>query len=72
MRRDLMDILVCPVTKSALTLEVTREADGEVLEGTLRCAEGHRYPIADGIPNLLPPDLREAIDGAAPTSGHGS
>ncbi|MDA0352416.1 MAG: Trm112 family protein [Chloroflexi bacterium] len=72
MRRDLMDILVCPVTKSALTLEVTREADGEVLEGTLRCAEGHSYPIADGIPNLLPPDLREAIDGAAPTSGHGS
>ena len=64
MRRDLMDILVCPVTKSALTLEVTREENGEVIEGTLRCEEGHVYPIADGIPNLLPPDLREAIDGA--------
>lgn len=68
MRRDLMDILVCPVTKSALTLEVTREEDGEVLTGTLRCEEGHEYPIEEGIPNLLPPDLREAIDGAPATS----
>lgn len=63
MRRELMDILVCPVTKSALTLEVTSEEDGEVLEGSLRCEEGHEYPIVEGIPNLLPPDLREAIDG---------
>lgn len=69
MRRDLMDILVCPVTKSALRLEVTREEDGgEILEGMLRCEEGHEYPIVDGIPNLLPPDLREAIDGPAATS----
>jgi len=69
MRRDLMDILVCPVTKSALTLEVTSEENGDVIEGTLRCEEGHVYPINDGIPNLLPPDLREAIDGPdEPTS----
>ncbi len=63
MRRDLMDILVCPVTKSALTLEVTSEENGEVITGTLTSEEGRVYPIEDGIPNLLPPDLREAIDG---------
>jgi len=68
MRRDLMDILVCPVTKSALTLEVTREDGSEILEGTFTCEEGHVYPIEDGIPNLLPPDLREAIDGTPATS----
>jgi uncharacterized protein YbaR (Trm112 family) len=71
MRRDLMDILVCPVTKSTLTLEATREEDGEILEGTLTCVEGHVYPIEDGIPNLLPPDLREAID-ATPASSEGA
>lgn len=68
MRRDLMDILVCPVSKSALTLEVTTEEGGEVIAGTLTCEEGHVYPIEDGIPNLLPPDLREAIDGVPSAS----
>ena len=62
MRRDLLDILVCPVSKGPLTLTVTNETDGEILEGTLTCEEGHSFPIEDGIPNLLPPDLREAID----------
>ena len=36
MRRDLMDILVCPVSKSALTLEVTTEEGGEVIAATVR------------------------------------
>ena len=62
MRHNLMDILVCPVTKSALTLEVTREENGEVLDGTLRCEEGHVFPIEDGIPNMLPPNIREQLD----------
>jgi uncharacterized protein YbaR (Trm112 family) len=67
MRRDLLDILVCPVSKGPLTLAVTNETDGEILEGSLVCEEGHSYPISCGIPNLLPPDMREAID--AETSG---
>jgi uncharacterized protein YbaR (Trm112 family) len=62
MRRDLLDILVCPVSKGSLTLTVLNEADGEILEGTLACEDGHSYPIEDGIPNLLPPGLGEAID----------
>jgi uncharacterized protein len=62
MRRDLLDILVCPVSKGPLTLTVTNETDSEILEGSLACEEGHSFPIEDGIPNLLPPDLREAID----------
>ena len=65
MRRDLLDILVCPVSKGPLTLTVTNETDGEILEGSLACEEGHSYPIEGGIPNLLPPDLREAIDAEA-------
>lgn len=63
MRPDLMEILVCPLCKSRLELETRTEADGEVVEGQLTCTNaecGERYPIEDGIPNLLPPDLRDA------------
>lgn len=58
MRRDLMDILVCPVCKADLELKVTREVE-EIEEGELICTKcSNHYPIEDGIPNLLPPDLR--------------
>jgi len=54
-----MDILVCPMCKGELTLTVTDEKDGEVVEGTLRCTQcSETYPIEDTIPNLLPPSLR--------------
>ncbi|MBM4410767.1 MAG: Trm112 family protein [Chloroflexi bacterium] len=69
MRRDLMDILACPVCKGTLTLTVTREDGREILAGTLRCAACPAdYPINDGIPNLLPPEMRRAME--AETAAH--
>ncbi len=60
MKRDLMDILACPVCKGTLTLSVAKEEGDEVVEGTLHCvACSEDYPIEDTIPNLLPPSLRE-------------
>ncbi len=60
MRLELMEILVCPLCKGDLALETTLQADGAIVEGTLACAAcNERYPIEDGIPNMLPPDLRE-------------
>lgn len=60
MKRDLMDILCCPLDKHELELEVHEEEENEILEGRLTCTEcGEEYPIEDGIPNLLPPDMRE-------------
>lgn len=60
MKRDLMDILACPVCKGTLELSVTKEEDDEVVEGNLRCQEcAQDYPIEDTIPNLLPPSLRD-------------
>ncbi len=60
MRHDLMEIIVCPLCKSELTLTVGEEAEGEIVTGTLVCSEcKESYPIEDGIPNLLPPDLRD-------------
>lgn len=67
MRLDLLSIIACPVCKGVLELEADEIAPegaadaGEVLTGTLTCARcDERYPIAGGIPNLLPPELRDA------------
>ncbi len=61
MHRDLMEILVCPVTKQPLELVVEEEAGDEVLRGHLYSkAIDFRYPIEDGIPNLLPPEMQQA------------
>jgi uncharacterized protein YbaR (Trm112 family) len=63
MRKDMMDILACPVCKGPLTLEVVREDATEVIEGSLHCAScNETYPIQDTIPNLLPPDLRRSME----------
>ena len=66
MRKDLMDILACPMCKGELEL-ATEEVEGdEVIRGSLFCAKcNERYPIEDGIPNLLPPDLRKAAEAGA-------
>ena len=67
MRTDLLDILACPVCRGTLTLQADTIAPegapdaGEVLTGALNCSPCNEvYPIRDGIPNLLPPDLRDA------------
>ena len=60
MKESLMDILCCPLDKQELELEVVRRDEAEVLDGRLVCTEcGEEYPIEEGIPNLLPPDMRE-------------
>ena len=59
MKKELMEILACPVCKGDLELRVDSEEGNEVITGALlcsRCAES--YPIDDAIPNLLPPDMR--------------
>ncbi|MHB9286662.1 methytransferase partner Trm112 [Halobacteriales archaeon Cl-PHB] len=60
MKEDLMDILCCPLDKSELDLSVDEREDDEIVTGTLTCSEcDETYPIEDGIPNLLPPDMRD-------------
>ncbi len=59
MKKDLMEILCCPVCKGDLQLSVKKEEGGEIIEGSLYCPKcKETYPIEDGIPNLLPPALR--------------
>jgi uncharacterized protein len=55
MKKELMDILVCPVCKGKLTLTVEKENEKEIVSGSLYCGKcAVRYPIVDTIPNLLP------------------
>ena len=57
MKKELMEILACPVCKGELELSVDQEDEKEVVSGTLYCARCDvRYPIVDTIPNLLPPE----------------
>lgn len=55
-----MEIVCCPIDKADLELDVEERDGEEIVSGTLTCTEcGEVYPIEDGIPNLLPPDMRE-------------
>ncbi len=60
MKKDLMDILACPMCKGELKLTIEKEDEKEILTGLLFCAKcKYTYPIKDAIPNLLPPELQE-------------
>lgn len=60
MKKDLMEILACPVCKGELKLEIQEEDEKEVISGSLKCPKcSESYPIKDAIPNLLPPELRK-------------
>ncbi|MDZ4231075.1 MAG: methytransferase partner Trm112 [Dehalococcoidales bacterium] len=61
MKRELMDILACPVCKGKLELSVAEEDEEEVVSGSLYCPKCRtRYPITDTIPNLLPPERTDS------------
>jgi len=56
-KKELADILVCPVCKGELTLSVEEENEIEIVAGSLHCPRCNvRYPVVDTIPDLLPPD----------------
>jgi len=60
MKKELMNILACPVCKGELELGVEEENEQEIVTGSLYCSKCDvRYAIVDTIPNLLPPDQRD-------------
>ena len=61
MKHSLLEILVCPVCKGKLELEAEAEGGGEIITGTLHCPKcDASYLIAEGIPNLMPPEKANA------------
>ena len=58
MKESIMEIIVCPVCKGSLELTVTDRKDADIVSGSLLCVKcNHSYPIQEGIPNLLPPEI---------------
>lgn len=58
MRKELIEILACPLCKGTLVLRVDEEKGEEVLRGSLLCGScPEEYPILDAIPNFLPPGM---------------
>jgi uncharacterized protein YbaR (Trm112 family) len=64
---ELLSVLRCPVTGSPLV----QEGDELVTTATGDSGAKMRYPIEDGIPLLLPPELLQAA-GAAGSDQHDS
>jgi len=61
-RKELVDILACPISKGKLILSVEEQNGEEIMRGTLYSPDsGHTYRIDDGIANLLPPDLQAEL-----------
>lgn len=57
MKKELMQILACPVCKGGLELKVDEAKGEEIVTGSLYCPNcNYSYPIVDTIPNLLPPE----------------
>jgi SAM-dependent methyltransferase len=60
MKRSLLEDLVCPLSGHALRLENAEDSAADVRTGLLVCSGcSERWPIAGGIPRLVPPDLVE-------------
>jgi len=50
-----MKIICCPSCKNELDLTVEKQDNEEIITGFLFCKQCNiKYPIKEGIPNLLP------------------
>ncbi|OUJ19242.1 Protein Trm112 family [Methanonatronarchaeum thermophilum] len=55
MKEKLLDKLACPKCRDKLKLTKQKTKDNKITEGTLTCSKcKQKYPIKQGIPNLLP------------------
>ena len=64
MRKDMMEVLACPMCKSDLTLQITSQDGDDITSGSLTCEKcAEEYRVEDGVPNLLPAEYRSAPAG---------
>lgn len=57
MKKEILQILVCPVTKKPLLLEILEENSGHVVRGELvSSGNGARYQIVGGVPRFVASD----------------
>jgi|TARA_B100000315_G_scaffold256758_1_gene303501 uncharacterized protein YbaR (Trm112 family) len=62
MKKELLEIIACPICKGDLELQSSEEGDEEIITGKLYCPKCSKYySIEDGIPNLLPPGMDSSV-----------
>ena len=55
MKKELMDIICCPVCKTDLELKIDEEKNDDIITGSLTCIKCKTvYPIKESIPDLIP------------------
>jgi len=54
-----LNFLRCPKCRKALRITEISEQNEGIDQGSLTCEKGHQWPIKDGIPSLLFPELTE-------------
>ncbi len=61
MKESFLEMIICPYDLSAsLELHIFERNNSEIKAGIFFCPVCHRwYPIADGIPRMLPDGLRD-------------
>lgn len=59
MKERLLNFLRCPDCKQTLELIVFDSSEDEISEGILYCANQHYFPVAHGIPRMLPSSLQD-------------
>ena len=68
MHPKFINLLCCPETREALTLDSLVTLDnGVIWAGTLRTAGGREYPIVRGVPRFVAKEryaLRVTVDGS--------
>jgi len=57
MKASIAQHLVCPACQSTVELDERRREGDEIMEGFFRCRCGLEYPIIQGVPRMLPPQL---------------
>ncbi len=58
MHPTLLPLLRSPETGGLMTLEIQAAEGEDITTGSLQDEAGHTYPIEDGIPRLLPREMR--------------
>lgn len=59
----------CPECQGALVLEIFERDQTWLRDGLFSCSNGHCYPLIDGLPTLLDPQLLMAVAGGASLDG---
>jgi SAM-dependent methyltransferase len=53
MKSNIASVLICPICKSSFVLKTSKRRQNEIIEGSLICDKGHKFPIKNGVPRLV-------------------